>query len=1169
MPDDELSTSVSVDAAAAADALAGNAEEETSPADSVASAAGGSAALPRRTMPSRGSQERQRFDSAMARAAEAEAQARADIAQFRADEARKMAAARVRQARANARAAMARAARAASIGQGRIPSDPLHVYQAPMDDEIEGPSGPTITYGGVSEEEAAAARERLESNRATGIPIGQYGYRGEDRSYWENPPPPPETDAQRARREREEARSAEESARLRAINEETAQQIGRHVTERQYRQRLRERGEPLSGLTAYNKGLLQAHIEAGTATAAEVDRAEVNTLLSDLAPQATVGPAARATEMSLFDRLGGSWGLGFGGMMSVGALTRALTPWASGQRYQSDAMAAGAISSMLPIAGAAGGSLIGSMFGPAGIMAGQFIGQSVGQGADTLLMANLESRIFGPERAGQEMGWGYGGESAVQRLTQILENLTTPAITELTDALKNMAESGVIGPGAAQGLVGLQSALGYGFTGAVQGVEGALQSNPGYFPLLEQFNNYGVGGKHGLTSNQLKSLSLQLAASGDMPDARKVIGAYSGSIEHRPEDQPSTEGIAGAITRFGAGLALGYHALVGGGDEGAIKRDLQVRYGAGSEVDPDSPNFNPQVARRVLAGNIFGFSQARIDNLIAQWQKTPKHVRQKQEAAAALVTTTGEQAEQQQFGEMSGEAALKATLAGVSLKVARGTTASEFTALGPAVRDAAQAAVSAAQSHVDLLEHLLSNEHDPTMRSMYRFQIANAKATLAQEQIAPAEFAREAFQRRVGEREAGYGAGLATVGEKIESGLLSGESYSDLHGMYELRYSTQMGQANWYEQMAKLGQEGKLPMSGQDVKAYFAAAAASRMRAREQRHQAEVTLPNEQELSKADLNIADARTNLQITSISGSRPQIDAAEVAVPQAYADKVADLNRIIAAGNMPLDERIQAEKDLAQATGDSIKAVKHSADLIEPATFQASMLRDVGAMNRASYSFMEPGNVNDLRRKVIGDITKELSDLETTREAALAAIKAPIVGPNGKTVSVQDQRNLVNLDYEEQHQKLLDQRAQAAMQMDREYFSRLPSLTVGGISFAMRALPAPSQVAANLERRGYGEMSAFNFGYFDSSTYDRILAQPGSALLTAGKSPSQIEPGNQTIQVLAQALQAGAAGAKYEINLSINGVKIPVPQAAATKAVQKSSRTSGMGTHYPGVP
>lgn len=205
--------------------------------------------------------------------------------------------------------------------------------------------------------------------------------------------------------------------------------------------------------------------------------------------------------------------------------------------------------------------------------------------------------------------------------------------------------------------------------------------------------------------------------------------------------------------------------------------------------------------------------------------------------------------------------------------------------------------------------------------------------------------------------------------------------------------------------------------------------------------------------------------------------------------------------------------------------------------------------GQLQRLNMGFLEPGNVNDARGAMLGGIGQELNQLSAQEAARKKA-------QGGSLTDYQNYR------YTEERQNLLTQQAQIGSEMDLSYFDKLPAMTVGGTSFMGRYLPSAAQTAVDLENRGFGTLSARNFGYTSDSSYESALSQSGG-LLDAGKSTTGILANDQTAKALAAAIKSGLSGTTF--NIVISGAHGTTKTTAVAQTNQQ--RTQGLSA-MPGV-
>jgi len=206
--------------------------------------------------------------------------------------------------------------------------------------------------------------------------------------------------------------------------------------------------------------------------------------------------------------------------------------------------------------------------------------------------------------------------------------------------------------------------------------------------------------------------------------------------------------------------------------------------------------------------------------------------------------------------------------------------------------------------------------------------------------------------------------------------------------------------------------------------------------------------------------------------------------------------------------------------------------------------SMIKDRGALDRASFSFMESGNVNQIRGRLFSDIGREITELGAQEEDQRKAEGGHLT---------QTEEN----SYERQRQGLLTERAHIGYDMDRSFFAKLPAVTLGGTSFAQRYLPTYSQAAAYTENVA-PTVAAANFGFFNPGTFNQMGGDVGT-LGTAGKSTHDIAPGNLSLQALADVLKASFTEALRQYSGAVSGAARPPSPGATIQS--NNSQTRGL--------
>jgi hypothetical protein len=206
--------------------------------------------------------------------------------------------------------------------------------------------------------------------------------------------------------------------------------------------------------------------------------------------------------------------------------------------------------------------------------------------------------------------------------------------------------------------------------------------------------------------------------------------------------------------------------------------------------------------------------------------------------------------------------------------------------------------------------------------------------------------------------------------------------------------------------------------------------------------------------------------------------------------------------------------------------------------------------GALGRASYSFLESGNINQMRGNLFSLIGREQRDYEAQIKKAFGDNIPEYAKPA--------------IAQQEEHFR--DERARVGAEMDRSFFDKLPSLTIGGTSFERRYLPTYSQAAAATEKVS-GTLSAYNFGFFKGGSFNAAAGEVGP-LMTAGHTPGDLSPGNMSLQAISTLI----ASLPQAIKDALNGASISMTGASSAggpnaRIQTSTSRTRGMGGGMPG--
>jgi hypothetical protein len=203
--------------------------------------------------------------------------------------------------------------------------------------------------------------------------------------------------------------------------------------------------------------------------------------------------------------------------------------------------------------------------------------------------------------------------------------------------------------------------------------------------------------------------------------------------------------------------------------------------------------------------------------------------------------------------------------------------------------------------------------------------------------------------------------------------------------------------------------------------------------------------------------------------------------------------------------------------------------------PPSLESEYLQERGELQRSDV-LGDVGDAADARTDLMRTVAQMIQGLRGQFDTAASA----------PGLSSAD-RAKMELEYERQLQPLLDQQAQIERADNRAYAERIPELTIGGESFSMRYLPSPAQAAEELDERVSGS-SRTSLGVSPG----RGFSNPGVGLI----------PG-----VSGAPVPVRLVGGDITVTVNVPGVGKMVSRVPVA-SVQKSSETSGMGSHYPGM-
>jgi len=243
-----------------------------------------------------------------------------------------------------------------------------------------------------------------------------------------------------------------------------------------------------------------------------------------------------------------------------------------------------------------------------------------------------------------------------------------------------------------------------------------------------------------------------------------------------------------------------------------------------------------------------------------------------------------------------------------------------------------------------------------------------------------------------------------------------------------------------------------------------------------------------------------------------------------------------------------RFAAYKEYEEEESQALRARFDDIENVVPPSQKIATARAKGAAGRFRLGYALPGE----RQAADVDLRRSYSvELETVRDSEEQTRAQYATNPK--------LRDALLLPQIEQEQELMTEMAQSSYQLDRSFGQNLQTLTVGGSSRTVRDMPSYAQAAAMIEK-DFPTVAARNFGFTNAASGHAAVAG-SDGYLAGGSSPEAAQPGNQTIQALAQVLSA--ATLKFDVN--INGQRYTGPLKVIT---QQNTNQSGFGTLVPGV-
>ncbi len=869
-------------------------------------------------------------------------------------------------------------------------------------------------------------------------------------------------------------------------------------------------------------------------------------------------------EASTFERLGGAWSVGYGGMAALQGVEKAYQPAAMGNMYQPAQAAEQAGTSTLPLFASLGASAIGfSLGGSGGAMAGQFIGQTIGGGAQTLIDSATDSRIFAPERAGQQIAAGRGGADEVEKFAEAIRNSGTPAIAELTSKMTELSRVLPMGTGFAAGYAQTQTALGFAAPQVMTDAVSALQqTGPGAYPLLQEI---GANGK--LTPAQAQQMAQLLAAGGDEAGSHAMEALYeAGTTPVAPRSGgrlagPASSVARGALAPF-AGMYYDLHNEFVPTTQ--AERDDQARiidpygHGWGGRSNPDYQPARPKSAAEQAAQTANEASAQNINDILAS-------------------------ANSGRFGVLEAETQTRLGMSAIQLGELQGGGAASIRAALPGLQnDITSGGASYARQIANYQKVLASPNLDPTVAAQTAQSMADLQTTAAQEPIELATVRRQAFDMGQQERIANYGSAGSAATLSLTMGELSGRTYHQLQPQENRLLANQTSEADELMQQAR---DYSNPLSPAERAAYATQSRTITGQVAESRYSYRMG-DYSQTVSGDEVASGAAGYAVNAARRHGGADEVFAATTRQIESLTHTLGDLNNQLDAGNLKVADRQRLEAQ-RNATADQVDALRVQS-VVDAAQTRSGIYQNDAAIAQTQYgmdaqvlgsgtqTYSDLNNVvasatkeratqqglasnqtqsakvrSDASRQV-QELTAQIQDaqlqkgnflgldpaaqtkmavdqgrvdrmsssfiepgdLNDARKSLMDDISATLAGINKQMGDVlkdpklsPDVRSADILSLTRTRERTLDQQAQVGEEMDTSWAQRLPSMVIGGGSFSERLIPTAAQSALRMEQTGHGDMSARVFGFYSNATGRSSAGQvsnlPGSVSYQPGNS------------------------------------------------------------------
>jgi hypothetical protein len=930
---------------------------------------------------------------------------------------------------------------------------------------------------------------------------------------------------------------------------------------------------------------------SGLADAIQADRAELGLLTPAEQEKATIAEMSAGLEGDPSKPFwkNGAFGFaaGFGSMATISAETRAFRPMLSGESYLPSQQAEQAITGLGPIIGTLAGGALGGKFGPAGVAGGAFIGQSVGSGIEDAIDTYASGHTFAQERAGNSLGAGRGGVDAINEFTEALKNAATPAAKELAEFLTKVGQTGAVSAGAAAGFGQFQIGLGTAFGEKSDALLGYLDSTP---QLAAQRVRFGTD-PTSLSSGDYRSIGTLAAVSGDYAgmDAALSYAANASTLEAQNPQYTKDKSLVTSVDSVpwwqrAIGMGGSFDPEAVNQARARLGTEAQWTNGAPADLNAAIRGEYQQARANAATSETAGYEMAGMSEVL---QRTAITGGSSAISSAAIgfgrqldidrgAISSTEDILRQGLLRKPGDPALLSKLSSFEAQYEADNTRefqiNRLAATTYAGEQEATAGLGLSQTRGNLQGYILrggsyqggaSQEQDiinnrlgfaserdreatnplfsPQERATLSTQAQDLRNQAAMDQYS---YRASDYQQRIGETETGIGQAALGVSRSQTYGDPS--SYAGAFAGLSDAYTAKMKELS--DELAR----GGLTLDDTIKKTQELTSVRASLN----------QLPNEE--AKAFYSTSssiDASYTAVGTSSSSIARMTGGSGAAIAGLNAAFDANSNKFSLYSAAANDPRL-SPADRANALAETGRLTQQAMGLqIEKTQFsfapltQARQIDIEGQLDRAGKSFLEQGNLNQLRGEGFSLANQAVSDFDKQ----IAGIKKDFGGtiPDFLQPYISQTRN-----------QLLGKRAEIGYEMDKSFFDNLPSIAIGGGSFSERLLPSRAQSAMQTEKDGYGSVAARNFGYFRNSSGHTAIMEEGQ-LATAGKSMGDILPGNQSIQALlhgfADALQKALGGVTLSIKVDTGSGN---PQRQTGHIQTTAARTQGLAGVLPGA-